>query len=72
MDAVAPNALEDELGGLMPEGLRTLSDRELRSLATVLHDAKARQAQTLAIGVEDALKVVPRLMRGPVRKVLFG
>jgi len=70
--ADAVDILEDELGARIPDGLELLSARDLTALADLLHDAKARQAQDLDEGVEDSLNFVPRLMRGPVRKILFG
>lgn len=70
--AAATDNLEDELGGRMPDGLDALSAKELTVLADLLRDAKQRQAQDLDVGVEESLNFVPRLMRGPVRKILFG
>jgi hypothetical protein len=70
--ADAVQILEDELGARIPAGLAVLADDELIALADLLRDAKGRQAQLLDEGVADALNIVPRLMRGPVRKILFG
>ena len=70
--ARAVDTLEDELGAPLPEGLEALSAAELQTLAGLLADAKARQAQELEQGLEESLNFVPRLMRGPVRKILFG
>ena len=64
--------LEEELGARIPEGIEVLADDELLLLADLLHAAKASQAQELDEGVEGSLDIVPRLMRGPVRKMLFG
>jgi hypothetical protein len=64
--------LEEELGARVPEGIEALADDELLLLADLLHEAKASQAQELDEGVEGSLDIVPRLMRGPVRKMLFG
>jgi hypothetical protein len=64
--------LEEELGARIPEGIEVLADDELLLLADLLHEAKASQAQELDEGVEGSLDIVPRLMRGPVRKMLFG
>jgi hypothetical protein len=64
--------LEGELGARPPGGLEVLAEDELLVLADLLHDAKARQARELDEGVEGSLEIVPRLMRGPVRKILFG
>jgi hypothetical protein len=70
--ARAVDTLEDELGAPMPEGLEVLSAAEMQTLAGLLAAAKARQAQELEQGLEESLNFVPRLMRGPVRKILFG
>jgi hypothetical protein len=68
----AIDILEDELDARVPEGIEVLSDDELTLLADLLRAAKASQARELDDGVEGALDIVPRLMRGPVRKILFG
>jgi len=70
--AAAADILEDELGARMPDGLDALSAKQLVLLADLLRDAKQRQARELHEGVEESLHFVPRLMRGPVRKILFG
>ena len=70
--ASAIDTLERELGGPVPEGLEALSAAQLATLAELLAAAKKRQAHELTEGVEDSLNFVPRLMRGPVRKILFG
>lgn len=64
--------LEVQLGARIPEGIEVLADDELLLLADLLQEAKASQAQELGEGVEGSLEIVPRLMRGPVRKMLFG
>jgi hypothetical protein len=64
--------LEAELGDSVPAGLETLTDEELTDVADRLRDAKLRQSQALAAAIEQALEIVPRLLRGPVRKILFG
>lgn len=68
----AVDTLERELGGPVPDGVEALSAAQLATLADLLASAKKRQAQELTEGVEDSLNFVPRLMRGPVRKILFG
>lgn len=70
--ARAVDTLENELGAPLPGGLDVLSAKELGTLADLLAAAKARQADELQEGVEESLNIVPRLMRGPVRKILFG
>lgn len=70
--ARAVEILEHELRAPLPDGLDVLSARELQTLTDLLIAAKARQAQELEDGLQESLDVVPRLMRGPVRRILFG
>lgn len=64
--------LEAELGGRAPDGLDALGQNEQRAFADVLRDAKTRQSRELEAAVEQSLGVVPRLLRGTIRKILFG
>jgi hypothetical protein len=66
------SALESELGGHAPDALAALDEEDLRAFAGVVRDAKARQSHELEAAVEQSLGVVPRLLRGTIRKVLFG
>jgi hypothetical protein len=68
----AVDILEGELGGPVPDGLTNLTDEQLLALADLLQDAKALGQEELQEGLEESLNIVPRLMRGPVRKILFG
>jgi hypothetical protein len=72
MSAQGLRALETELGGRAPDRLKTLTDAELRSFTDLLRAAKGRQSEALESAVEQALEIVPRMLRGPVRKILFG
>ena len=72
MSSAAWTFLEAELGGRLPDGVHTLTDEELTDLAGRLREAKQRQSRALEVGIDEALEIVPRLVRGPVRKVLFG
>jgi hypothetical protein len=72
MSAKAIAALEAELGGRAPNGLDALTDAQLRAFTGLLRDAKRRQSEALESAVEQALEIVPRMLRGPVRKILFG
>lgn len=64
--------LEAELGGQPPDGLRALDEAERGAFAGVLRAAKKRQSLELEAAVEESLGVVPRLLRGTIRKILFG
>jgi hypothetical protein len=72
MSSDGRRALEAELDGHPPDGLHTLEDRDLTDLADRLREAKQRQSRALEVGIDDALEIVPRLVRGPVRRILFG
>ncbi len=68
----AMDILEAELGGAVPDGFTQLGDEQLLELADLLQEAKARGQEELREGVEESLDFIPRLMRGSVRKMLFG
>jgi hypothetical protein len=72
MSAKALRALEDALGGRPPAGLEALTDAQLRAFTDLLRETKQRQSRGLEAAVEQALEIVPRMVRGPVRKILFG
>ena len=68
----AAPTLEAELGGRAPDGLAALDETERTAFAGVLRDAKDRQSQEFEAAIEQSLGVVPRLLRGTIRKILFG
>jgi hypothetical protein len=68
----AERALADQLGGGRVEGLDALAERDLRELAELVRVAKRRQSVALTEAQERAFHHVPRLLRGPVRRVLGG
>jgi hypothetical protein len=72
MSAKGVKALESELGGPAPDGLRELTDAQLSAFTELLGEAKRRQSGALESAVQEALEIVPRMVRGPVRKMLFG
>jgi hypothetical protein len=63
-------AVEAQIGSEPPAGLTRLSDEELNDLATAIRDARRRQAAEIEAAAERALGYVPRLLRGPLRKVV--
>jgi uncharacterized protein involved in exopolysaccharide biosynthesis len=63
-------ALRARLGGTPPGGLRVLAGPELEDLNTAIADARRRQGEALAAAGESALGYIPRLLRGPVRRVV--
>ena len=64
--------LEQEYGGPLPPGLAALSDAEAAALADAIDAARTRQSRALAKATERGLDFVPKLLRGPVKKVIFG
>jgi hypothetical protein len=62
-------SLEDELPGPMPDGLRGLTEAEREDLAEAIRDARHRQAAALAEAGEQAFGHIPRLLRGPIRRM---
>jgi hypothetical protein len=72
MSQAVRRILKPELGGSVPSGLEGLTEDELSEFAVVLRQAKRRQSQELEAAVEAALDIVPRLLRGTIRRMLFG
>lgn len=64
--------LEQEYGGPLPPGLAALSAEDQATLADAIAAARTRQAKALAKATDGGLDFVPRLLRGPIKKVLFG
>jgi len=63
------DALRRALGGRAPEGLDSLADDERAHLAEAVSDARRREARALAQGGERAVQDIPRLLRGPIRRL---
>ncbi len=72
VSAKAMRTLEAELGGRAPAGLASLTDAQLRAFTDLLHAAKKRQSAALDAAAEQSLEIVPRMLRGSVRKILFS
>lgn len=66
----ALRALESQLRSRPPKGLRSLSEDELGQLTDALREARHRQAAELHAAGERAFDHIPRLLRGPIRKVM--
>jgi hypothetical protein len=66
----ALNELRRQLGGDVPPALSRLSESELRDLAHAIRDARHREGEAIAASGERALDRVPRLLRGPIRRVV--
>lgn len=55
-----------------PAGLATLDEEVLVTLAAAIREAEDHQRNELLAAGDRALRYVPALLRGPVRKALFG
>jgi hypothetical protein len=62
--------LSDQLRGAVPDALRELSDDELADLSSAVADARHRQAAALAEAGDRALSHIPRLLRGPIKRIV--
>ena len=62
--------LEEQLRARPPSAILELDDEHLRDLARSVRQARHRQAAELARAGDKALSVIPRVLRGPVRRVL--
>jgi hypothetical protein len=67
-DALA--ALRDQLRAAPPDSLAALADSDVRHLADAVAAARRRQAAELEAAGEKAYGHIPRLLRGPIRKLL--
>ena len=64
--------LAEEHGGDLPPGLARLAEPDATHLADAIAAARKRQRVALAQASEAGLAFVPRVLRGAVKKVLFG
>lgn len=65
--------LRDALGKTPPKGLvASLSADQSADLADAVRSARSRQSAELDAAIDGAFGRVPRLLRGPLRKVLLG
>ncbi|MFC0848877.1 hypothetical protein ACFH04_34965 [Streptomyces noboritoensis] len=71
MSTEALSRLGTELGAPPPEALASLTEDQLALLASALREERASRAAGLGEAAEEALKLVPALARGPVRRILF-
>lgn len=63
--------LSKELRDEPPESFRQLAPEQLALLADALKREREGRASGLNEAAEEALKLVPSLARGPVRRILF-
>jgi hypothetical protein len=69
-DADAAAELAHELGAQAPPEVACLPPHNLEHLAGLIARARHRQAAEIAAAGERGLSLVPRLLRGPLRKAL--
>lgn len=70
MDEQAFAALEAQLGSKPPAGLARLDTGELHDLTEAVREARRRQAAEIDAVADRALGFVPRVLRGPIRKIV--
>ena len=61
--------IERELAASPPSGLGRLTSQQRDDLARAIREAKHRQATALAAAGEQALGLIPRIFRGPIRRL---
>lgn len=74
MSSVDP-AVEDlrrELDAEPPEEIAALGDPELIALTNMLRASSERQSMALRSAIDDGMRFLPRILRGAVRRALFG
>jgi hypothetical protein len=62
--------LETQLGARPPAGFARLDAEHQRDLLAAVEDARRRQAAELEAASEQALRHIPKLLRGPIRRVI--
>jgi hypothetical protein len=62
--------LRAQLRGDPPGALRALGEADLRHLTETIRSARVRQAAALEHAAEQGFSYVPRLLRGPIRRIL--
>jgi hypothetical protein len=70
MDEQAFAGLEAQLGSPPPAGLARLDPAELSDLTAAVRDARHRQAAEIDAVADRALSFIPRLLRGPIRRIV--
>ncbi|KOU39888.1 hypothetical protein [Streptomyces sp. WM6378] len=71
MSNEALSQLSTELGTAPPDSLAELTTNQLSFLTGALRKEREGRAAGLGEAAEEALKLVPALARGPVRRILF-
>jgi len=71
-DKKAPLTLESLCGGTLPDGLAALPEADRERLLETIVAARRHQAAELRESAERGLELVPRVLRGPVKKAILG
>ena len=69
-EAAALARFRDALDGAEPAGLESLSASQLAFLADAVTRARRHHAEELRAATTTALGHVPKLLRGPVRRIV--
>jgi hypothetical protein len=64
--------LREEIWAEPPPAIAALDQSELEVLREAVANARAVQNEALRKAVDDGLGVLPRLLRGAVKRALFG
>lgn len=70
--AARTNRLEGEYGGPLPPGLAALDPADQDRLCDAIEATRKRQKRELREASERGLDFIPRLLRAPIKKALFG
>ncbi len=62
--------LHDQLRSDPPSALLALAEEDLHHLAEAIRSARARQAAALEQAADQGWSYVPRLLRGPIRRIV--
>jgi hypothetical protein len=68
----ALDGLRRDLRASPPAAIASLEASEIETLRGLLVSARERQREALERAVDDGLGFLPRLLRGAVKKALFG
>lgn len=66
----ARTSLESELRDELPPSFAALDDADLERLAGMVRDARHEQRAALEAALEAGLRFIPRLLRGPIKRIL--
>jgi hypothetical protein len=62
--------LREQLRSDPPSAVVALAEKDLHHLAEAIRTARARQAAALEHAADQGFSYVPRLLRGPIRRIV--